>query len=123
MLCHIPVLSESYRHNPPEVFLGKRCSENMQQIFTRTLMLSIKLLCDFIEITLWHVFSPVSLLHIFRRHLYKYTYGELLLILSCYSHLEKNTILLAKNCYKISSLILSINFTFLTLSLNFTLFR
>ena len=38
LLCHIPVLSESYRHNPPEVFLGKRCSENMQQIFTRTLM-------------------------------------------------------------------------------------
>ena len=27
-----------YRSSPPEVFLGKRCSENMQQIYRRTTM-------------------------------------------------------------------------------------
>ena len=42
------------------------CSENMQQIYTRTLILT----CDFninnfIEITLWYGCSPVNLLHIF----------------------------------------------------------
>ena len=41
---------------------GKRCSENMQQIYKRTLILK----CDFIEITLRHGCSPVNLLHIFR---------------------------------------------------------
>ena len=36
-----------------------------------------KLLCNFIEITLRHWHSPVNLLHIFRTHFPKNTYGVL----------------------------------------------
>ena len=36
-------------------------------------------LCNFIETTLWHQCSPVSLLHIFRTYFPKNTYGRLLL--------------------------------------------
>ena len=43
-------------------------------------MISIKLLCNFIEITLRHGFSPVNLLHIFRKPFPKNTSGGLLLI-------------------------------------------
>ena len=39
----------------------------------------MKLLSNFIEVTLWHGFSPVNLLHIFRTPCYKYTSGRLLL--------------------------------------------
>ena len=49
--------------------LRKRCSKNMQQIYRRPPMPKcdfIKLLCNFIEITLWHGCSPVNLLHISR---------------------------------------------------------
>ena len=35
--------------------------------------ISIKLLCNFIEITLWHGCSPLSLLHIFRTPFLKNT--------------------------------------------------
>ena len=41
----------------------------MQQIYRRTpirSVISIMLLCNFIEIALWHGFPPVNLLHIFR---------------------------------------------------------
>ena len=52
---------------PSRGVLNKRCSENMQQIYKRTRrVISIKLLCNFIEITLRHGCSPVNLLHIFR---------------------------------------------------------
>ena len=57
---------------PEAVFrsvLEKRCTENMQQIYRRTPMPKsdfIKLLCNFIEITLRHECSPVTLLHISR---------------------------------------------------------
>ena len=67
---------------PPKGVLKKRCSENMQQIYRRKpmrSMISIKLLCDFIEITLRHVFSPVNLLHIFRTPFRRNTSGCLLL--------------------------------------------
>ena len=49
--------------------LKERCSENMQQIYRRTICwsaISIKLHCNFIEIRLWHGCSPVNLLYIFR---------------------------------------------------------
>ena len=67
---------------PPKGVLKKRCSENMQQIYRRKpmrSMISIKLLCDFIEITLRHVFSPKDLLHIFRTPFRRNTSGWLLL--------------------------------------------
>ena len=47
----------------------KRCSGNTQQIYREhpyRSMISIKLLCNFMEITLRNGFSPVYLLHIFR---------------------------------------------------------
>ena len=47
----------------------KKCSENMQQIYSRTPCLSlilIKLLCNLIEFTLQHGCFPVNLLLIFR---------------------------------------------------------
>ena len=64
--------------------LSKKCSENMLQIYRRTLMS----MCDFnkvskqlywIEITLWHGRSPVNFLHIFRTPFSKNTSGGLLL--------------------------------------------
>ena len=45
-------------------------------------MISIKLLCNFIEIALLHGCSPVNLLHIFRTPFPKNTSGWLLLLLS-----------------------------------------
>ena len=47
----------------------------MQQIYRRTHMP----ICDFIEITLQHGYSPVNLLHIFRTPFSKNTSGRLLL--------------------------------------------
>ena len=50
-------------------FHKKRCSENVQQISRRTPMphvISINLLCNFIEIALRHGCFPVHLLHFFR---------------------------------------------------------
>ena len=62
----------------------KMCSESMQQIYRRTSMLkwsviSIKLLSNFIEITLRHGCSRVNLLHVSRKPFTKNTYGWLLL--------------------------------------------
>ena len=42
-------------------------------------VISVKLLCNFIEMTLWNGCSPLNLLHIFRTHFPKNTYGGLLL--------------------------------------------
>ena len=41
--------------------------------------ISIKLLCNYIEITLWQGCSPVNLLHVFRTHFAKNTSKGLLL--------------------------------------------
>ena len=41
--------------------------------------ISIKLLCNFNEIALWHESSPVNLLHIFQTPFPKNTFRELLL--------------------------------------------
>ena len=61
---------------PSRGVLTKSFSENMQQIYRRT----SKPKCDFNDIAfhkivLWHGCSPVNLLYIFRRPLYKNTYG------------------------------------------------
>ena len=74
----------SKQKQPFRSVLRKRRSENMQQIFRRTPMPKcdfIKLLCDFIEITLLHGCSPVNLLHIFRAPFYKNTSEWLLLLI------------------------------------------
>ena len=55
----------------PRAVLKKKCSENIQQIYSRhpcRRAISIKELCNFIEIAVWHRCSPVNLLHNFRIH-------------------------------------------------------
>ena len=74
--------SNRYRSSRPEVFLGKGvlkiCSKFTGEHSYRSVNL-IKLLCDFIEITLLHGCSLVNLLHIFRKLFPKNTSGRLLL--------------------------------------------
>ena len=57
------------RSRSPEVFLGKGalkiCSKFTGE-FPCRIVISIKLLCKFIEVTLWHGCSPVNLQHILR---------------------------------------------------------
>ena len=67
------------QEQPSTGVLRKSCSENMQQIYRRKPML--KLLCNFIEITLRHACFPVNLLHIFRTPFSKNTAGWLLLVM------------------------------------------
>ena len=72
------------RSSYPEVFLGKRvlkiCSKFTGEHPCRS-PISIKLLCNFIEIALRHGCSPVILLHIFRTHFPRDTSWWLLLVL------------------------------------------
>ena len=70
----------------PRGVLRKRCSENMQQIYRKTTMpkrdfnkVEKQLQCNFIEIALWHGYSPVTLLRIFTTPFPKNTSGQLLL--------------------------------------------
>ena len=66
------------------VFLGKVvlkiCSRFTGEHPCRSVIL-IKLLCNFIKITLQHGRSPVNLLHVFRTSFSKNTSGRLLLLL------------------------------------------
>ena len=70
------------RSSSQEVFLGKVvlkvCSKCTGEHPCRS-AISIKLLCNFIEITFRHGCSPVNLLHIFRTPFLKNTSGWLLL--------------------------------------------
>ena len=70
------------RSTRPEVFLKKGalkiCSKFIGEHPCRV-VISIKLLCNFTEITLLHGCSPVNLLHIFGTLLSKNTSGRLLL--------------------------------------------
>ena len=74
--------SSMFRSSHPEVLLGKAvlkiCSKFTGEHPCRS-AISIKLLCNFIEITLRHGCSPVTLLHIFRTAFHKNTSGRLLL--------------------------------------------
>ena len=66
--------------------LGKRCSEDMQQIYRRVPMPKCnfnEVACNFIKITLRHGCSPVNLLHIFRTPFPRNTSEWLLMYLSC----------------------------------------
>ena len=70
------------RSSHPEVFLGKGANmqQNMQQMYGKAPMPKCDLqLCNFIEITLWHEYSPVNLQYIFRIPFPKNTSGWLLL--------------------------------------------
>ena len=77
--CKSPSQKQPHRGVP-----RKRCSENMQQVYRRTPMPrcdlnKVALLCNLIEIALWHGCSPVNLLHIFSTPFLKNTSGWLLL--------------------------------------------
>ena len=61
--------SQRRQTQPSTGVLRKRCSENIQQIYRKQpcrSLISIRMLCNFIEITLRHRLSPVNLQHIFR---------------------------------------------------------
>ena len=77
------VVNASARSSYPEVLLEKGilkiCNEFTGEHPYRS-MISIKLFCNFIEITLRHGCSPVSLLHFFRMPFLKNTSGWLLLV-------------------------------------------
>ena len=72
-----------FRSSRPEVFLRQGVLKIYSK-FTEThpcrSVISIKLLCNFIEISLQHGCSPVNLLYIFRTSFPKNTSGRLLLI-------------------------------------------
>ena len=76
---YIKVLARNVydRSRSPEVFSGKGvlkiCSKFTGEHPYQS-VISIKLLCNFIEIALWHGCSPVNLLHIFRTTFYKNTF-------------------------------------------------
>ena len=83
-ILNLDYLIQGTRSSPSEVFLGKGvlkiCSKFTEEHPCRSVT-SRKLLCNFIEIALWHGFSPVNLLHMFRTPFYKNTSGRLLLTL------------------------------------------
>ena len=70
---------------PSRGVLTKRCSENMQQIYRRTLTPK----CNFNKVSkqLWRGCSPVNLLHIFRAPFPINTSGWLLLEIAGYFHI------------------------------------
>ena len=62
------------RSSRPELFIGKGVLKICCKVtgeHTCQSAISIKLLCNFIEITLWHGYSSVKLLHVFRTSLPK----------------------------------------------------
>ena len=81
-----------FRSSHPEVFLRKAvlkiCSKCTKEHPCQS-VISIKLLCNFIEIKLWHRCSPVNFLHIFRIPFPRNTSGWLLLRIDT----RENTIL------------------------------
>ena len=70
----------SIQTQPSRGVLKKKSSQNMHQIFRKfQSLISIRLLWNFIEITLEYGCSPVNLLLIFRTPFHRNTSGELLL--------------------------------------------
>ena len=78
----VVVVVVTFRSSRPEVFLRKGvlkiCKKFTGEHPCRS-VISIKLLCNFIEITFWHGCSPVNLLYIFRTPFLKNTFGRLVL--------------------------------------------
>ena len=87
----VKTIKSSLRSSRPEVFLGKCvlkiCSKFTGEHPCRS-AISIKLLCNFIEITLRYGCSPVNLLHIFTTPFLKSTSGWLFLQLSRKVHMN-----------------------------------
>ena len=84
-LCY--AMSKNSRNSTPEVFLGKgvlKISSTFTGEHPYRKKISIKLLSNFVEITLRHVCSPVNLLRIFRTPFPKNTSGWLLLKTPCF---------------------------------------
>ena len=81
-----PTDQQTYRSSHPNVFLKKGALRTYSK-FTGEhpcrSVISVKFLCKFIEIALWHGCSPVNLLHIFRTLFTKNTSGRLLLKHTC----------------------------------------
>ena len=70
-----------FRSSRPEVFLRKGLLKIRSKFIEEhpcQSAISIKLLCNFIEIALWHGCSSVNLLHFLRAHFLKNTLGWLL---------------------------------------------
>ena len=71
-----------FRSSHPEMFVKngalKICSKFTGEHLCRS-VISIMLLCNFIEISLWHEFPPVNLLHIFKTLFPTKTSGRLFL--------------------------------------------
>ena len=91
------VLISYLQKQPPRGGCSKRCSENIQQTYRRTPMPkcdSIKLLWNFIEITLRHECSPLNLLYIIRTPFSNNT-SELLPL-----YLVNTSALLVENSYR-----------------------
>ena len=80
-----------FRSSPLDVFLRKgilkTCSKFTVEHPCQS-VISIMLICNFIEITLWHGCSPADLLHTFRIPLRKNTSGRLLLAIVNFYALE-----------------------------------
>ena len=80
-----------FRSSHPEVLLGKGvlkiCSKFTGKHSCQS-AISIKLQSKFIEITLWHGYSPVNLLHIFRLLFTENTSGQL--HLSIYNYINSS---------------------------------
>ena len=85
----------TFLKQPSRGFLRKSvlriCSKFAEEHPCRS-VISVNLQSNFIEITLWHGFSPVNLLHIFRTPFSKNTSGGLLLVFK-YFYLISNIII------------------------------
>ena len=85
----LKMCSRNYRSNHSEVFLGKsvlKIGSKFTGEHTCQWVISIKLLCNFTEIALWHGCSPLNLQQIFRTRFLKITSEWLLLKLVMYLH-------------------------------------
>ena len=85
----LKMCSRNYRSNHSEVFLGKsvlKIGSKFTGEHPCQWVISIKLLCNFIEIALWHGCSPLNLLQIFRTPFLKITSEWLLLKLVMHLH-------------------------------------
>ena len=92
-------LRVNHRSNHPKVFLGKGflkiCSKITGEHTCRS-VIPIKLLCNFVIITLRHGCSPVNLLHVFRTPFFKNTSGWLLLNSGFFTTVSKNSLSLKR---------------------------
>ena len=88
------LLKTPFRSSHPDVFLEKsvlKISDKFTGEHPSRSAISIKLLCNFIEIPVRHGYSPVNVLHIFRTPFLKNTSGWLLLPIRSSRHFIKRS--------------------------------